>query len=238
MVLAVVMDWPYQMVPWIYMASLWQSDIRAERDVMLVRTASPHSDAGFNASVQYALDKGAHEILSVSCDQSIPKDCLARWRKIARDYNADVVGALYATRQPGHAWLIWDYDDEGFRCAEPKEPVQRVGAIGGGCLFIKRKVFEKVPRPWFSTTVADDGFTLLHTNEYNFFMKCREHGIRVFADNERISDHQYEVLLNAQTLGRQTPRLEVLHTTKEQQRIMDEREKSERKLAASGFRGW
>ena len=46
-------------------------------------------------------------------------------------------------------------------------------AIAGGCLLIKREVFEKVPKPWFSLGTMDNWLG----EDIFFAKKCKEFGI-------------------------------------------------------------
>lgn len=205
--LAVCIDWPYTMIPWTYMASLWASDVRREPDVFLIKGGGPVPDIQANAAIQYGLDQGATEFLFVSADQTVPPDILRRFRSL----NKDVVGALTATRQPGHAWLTFEFNaQEGFVQKDPTQPVQRMDGIAAGCMLIKRRVFETIPSPWFFTTTDPTGQKLVVTNDFNFFANCRKHGVEVWIDSTTVSEHQYELMLTADSLGRSIPRRDIV----------------------------
>lgn len=205
--LAVLIDWPYTMIPTMYMESLWASDIRHEPDVFLVRAGGPHQDVCANASIKFCLDQGADEIVGISCDQMVPVDILARLRA----HNKDAVAAMTATRQPGHQWLTFEFNKEdGFKQVDPVKPLQRMDGVGAGCMLFKADVFRKIPPPWFATIVSDDGSELLATSDFYFFDKCRQYGVEVWVDATLESPHQHEIMLNAQSLGRKLPRRDVV----------------------------
>lgn len=206
--LAVIVDWPYAYIPKVYCWSLWQSDVRLERDCFIVQSSGPHSDLCFNASVKFALANGADEILSISCDQSVPPDILTR----CRAHGKDVVGALYATRQQDHDWIIYQFAEDGeFVHDTPRKQLQRVAATGAGCFWAKADVFRKMPPPWFWTVTDETHTQVLLSNDFWFFRRCKEYGIEVYTDTGMVSDHQYEVMLNAQSLGRTLPpRMEIV----------------------------
>ena len=207
--LAVMIDWPYSLIPTSYMESLWASDVRLEPDVFLVRSGGPNPDICMNAATTYALDQGADELLCVSCDQLVPPNILKKFRA----HDKDIVGALTATRQLGtdHHWLTFEFNrEQGFVQKDPTEPFQRMDGVGAGCCLIKRRVFEKIPAPWFFTTTDVTGTKLVVTSDFNFFANCRKYGVEIYVDAEVVSDHQYEMWLNAQSLGRKTPRRDVV----------------------------
>jgi len=208
---AVIMDWPYQNVPGIYMMSLLQA-IHNEEEVFIVQSKGPHSDLCFNASVKYALEQGATEILSVSCDQAVPLDILER----SRAHGVDIVGALYATRQPGHDWIIYQRSMDGeFVKDTPRKPLQRVAATGAGCFWARADVFRKIQPPWFWTETDPTGCQVMVSNDFYFFHKCAAAGIQVHTDIGMVSGHQFEIELNAQSLQRSLPpRLEVTEIKK------------------------
>ena len=165
--LAVLIDWPYDMVNTKYMMSMLASGVCSEPDVFFIQVGTPNQDVGANYAIKYALENGADEILSVCCDQMVPKGLLDRFRS----HGVDCVGALTATRQAGHAWLTYQFDaDLGFVQTDPTEPFQRVDSMAG-CWWAKRSVFERVPMPWFFTTTDPTGSELVVTSDFNFFAK-------------------------------------------------------------------
>lgn len=205
--LAVLIDWPYHYVPMTYWESLWASDVRREPDAFIIRCSGPNQDIANNAAVQHALDLGADEIMAVSVDQTVPPNFLAQ----CRSHGVDFVGGLTATRQPGHAWLTFNFNkDEGFVQEDPVRPFQKMDGVGMGCYWCKADVYRKVPPPWYFTTTDPTGQKLVVTSDFNLFANFRKHGIEVWVDSTLVSDHQYEIMLNAQSLGRAVPRMEVI----------------------------
>lgn len=203
--LAVCIDWPYTNIPWINYSTLWASDVRREPDVFLLRAVSPEPSISTNMMIAKALEMGADEILGLSADQGVPKDILARFRS----YNKDVVGALTATRQDGHHWLTFNFDEHGNGIqTDPTEPLQKIDMVGG-CALYKADVFRKVPPPWFKSVERPDGCGLLATSDFYFFRKLKEYGIEVYIDSTVESPHAHDVLLTARTLGKNARFLEI-----------------------------
>lgn len=205
--LAVIIDWPYSYIPVAHYMSIFGSDICDEVSRSIVRVASPHADVGGNAAVKYALASGADELLFVCADQVVPKDILKRFRS----HNKPIVGALTASRsQVGHPWLLYEYTADGrFTQIEPTAKLQRCGYVGPGCMLVKAWVFKKLKPPWFYSTAAEDGCSILMTNDFNFFSDAAAAGIEVYCDTTVVSDHLHEIALNAQSLGRDVGRIEL-----------------------------
>jgi hypothetical protein len=202
-----MVDWPYQLMPRAYWFSFLVSDVRREPSLFVVNSGGPDADACANNAIRWALEHGADEILFVSCDQMFPPHFLTRARASGKSF----VTALTATRQAGHHWLTFQWTKDGTLVQQdPTLPFQRVGAGGMGCWWARREVFERLPMPWFKTTLQPDGCECQETSDFYFFRKCREHGQAVYVDAESVSDHQYEVMLNCQSLGRSLPRLEIV----------------------------
>lgn len=205
--LAIILDWPYSMIPASWLMSVFGSDICKEEDAFIVRVASPHTDIASNKAIKYALDRGADEILSLNADQTVVPDILARFRR----HNKPIVGALTASRsQAGHPWLIYEYTIDGrFAQVQPTNQLQRVGYVGPGCMLVKSWVFREIKPPWIYTTATEDGTDLLISSDFNFFSDVNKAGIEVYCDTTVVSEHQHEIALSAQALGRDLSRLEI-----------------------------
>lgn len=102
----------------------------------------------------------------------------------------DIISALYFERKPPFYPVIRMLDKNGmFYTLTEIEPntVMRVDAAGAGCLLVKRKVFEKIPEPWFRVEEDEKG-RLLGEDVY-FFMKARKYGFKAYVDTSCICPH-------------------------------------------------
>ena len=205
--LAVVLDWPYGMIPWIWVGTLIQSDVIKEESFEVIRAQTTDITCSANMLIRSALERGATEILAVSADQSFPRDILQRLRA----HNKDVVTALTATRQTGHHWLAFNLDKNGLgHRAKMQFPLEKVDVGAPGCMLIKSHVFNKIPPPWFKATVAKDGCGIVQTSDFYFFKKLKEYGFETYVDTTLESYHQTEVILNAETIGRKLPYVDIV----------------------------
>src|SRR5512133_445002 len=226
--LAVILDWPNGNTPWVSMATLWNSDIRREPDVILLRAISPDANLSANMAVKSALEQGVDELYFCAADQGVPKDVLKR----LRSHNASIAGCLVATRQAGHHWLAFNWDDEGnTHLVGPSAPAVKCDMVAPGAMLVKADVFRKVPPPWFKTDVSPDGCTIETSCDFYFFGKCKEYGIDVVLDATIESPHLHEVLLNARALHRQAPFLvETQVLRSQEQSIVRKTDDKEREL--------
>lgn len=205
--LAVVLDWPYTLVPHAWWATLWASDVRREPNVEVIRAVSTDMTCSANMLIRTALEGGASEILCFSADQTFPFDILSRLRA----HNKPVVSAITATRQEGHQWLAFNIDKDGFGRRAPLDfPLTKVDIPSPGCMLIKAEVFNKVPAPWFKATLTRDGCGIVQTSDFYFFKKCKEYGVECYVDSTIESIHFTEVPLSTKTLGRKLPYLEII----------------------------
>jgi GT2 family glycosyltransferase len=102
---------------------------------------------GRNNCVAAAQKIGATHALFLDTDMVFPCDVLKRLLRADKD----IIGALYAARRPpfqaiGVPW-------EGVR---ETGGLHRMKIMPTGCLMIKMRVFEKLPKPWFNTRVEGE----------------------------------------------------------------------------------
>ena len=223
--LVVTLDWPYTNIPWIWVSSLLASDVIKEPNVEFIRSQTTDMNCSGNMLMRSAIERGATEILAVSADQSFPSDILSRLRA----HNKDVVSALAATRQVGHHWLAFNLNEKGIGMkANPKFPCEKVDIPSSGCVLYKAHIFNKVPPPWFKTTLTKDGTGIVQTSDFYFFKKLKEYGIECYVDSTLESYHQTEIYLSTTTLGRKLPYIDIIEnndripcTSKDQDAIDD-----------------
>lgn len=111
---------------------------------------------------------------------------------LQHDKEKDTWGTMYNAFKP----VI--YDDEG----NPKtEVVDISGGIvpvhrfGGSCLLIKRKVFEKLERPYFKFELKDNGLDHVKSEDIYFADKARDAGFELWAHTGVMCGHYKQVRL-------------------------------------------
>lgn len=114
-------------------------------------------------------------------DHTFFPDALERLLRIANEGNFGVVSGIYQTKVPPHNPVLGLWNDAGTRVHpiydwDRKAKVMPVGVVGGGCLLVKRWVFEKI-----MSHFGCSPFTLVSglSEDYSFCWRCRELGIPI-----------------------------------------------------------
>lgn len=96
----------------------------------------------------------------------------------------DIIGCQYNKRmgKEGVSVAPSRYDLEGM--SAPNHPfINQV--IATGCLLIKREVFSRIPKPWFSMGTPENWLG----EDVYFSKKARENGVQVFLDDTQKIGH-------------------------------------------------
>lgn len=109
--------------------------------------------------------------------------------------NLDIIGAPYSNLDCPHKLLAWDTNIFG----QPKNsyPVEtrgtrEVGALGTGCLVIKRRVFETMAYPWFYNPKDDNpdpDKTNALRDSYQFGLHARRAGFKIHCNFDLRAEH-------------------------------------------------
>jgi hypothetical protein len=101
------------------------------------------------------------------------KDIVAGFYKGSpKNYNA----SMGVSKETGFLNGMSEEDTEGEKLIE-------LASVGLGFMLVKRGVFEKVPRPWFLTTVIDLGAgDRVVAEDVYFCWKARQYGFKVWGD--------------------------------------------------------
>ena len=146
-------------------------------------------------------------VLFVDSDQRIPADVVDRLLA----HNVSIVGTVISKKREAQVAVRPLADDlvpapvphlealtskenaitgagDGRRSARLRlGGLQRVEAIGTGCLLVRREVFEQLPAPWF---VADrDGPTEGTCEDFSFCDKARAAGFPIYCDTSLVVGH-------------------------------------------------
>jgi len=135
-----------------------------------------------NILAQKALDAGVDYLFWIDSDHVFekpedPNEAL----KFLYLCDSPIVAGLYRAKQKtGFGYAAWIRVREGYT------PIQEwtgnfitVDVTGLGCCLIKREVFEKIPKPWFSWERED-----AVSEDFYFFEKAKEVGyeVKIFTD--------------------------------------------------------
>lgn len=113
-------------------------------------------------------------------DSDIAPRSDALTRLLSRDL--PIVSGLYRKRTPPHEPMAFTKSKNGILPIGEKGPaLQQVDRVGGGCLLIERKVFEKMKRPWFVNGWTKRGHI---SEDFYFCDEARRSGYKISLDRE------------------------------------------------------
>lgn len=152
------------------------------------KPVSLHMNYGSNiVSQRYELAKEALAtradfLLWLDSDMHFPSDLIDK----LLNRKAQLVGVPYTTRiRPIRSTAFksrMDYDARINKGSDPKG-IEKVAALGFGCVMIHRSVFEKTEKPWFGLKYEPSSQSIMGEDIY-FFEKAADAGFTAYADFE------------------------------------------------------
>jgi hypothetical protein len=152
-------------------------------------------------------DCGADWILMIDNDMSPPMNLLDAIKDAPADAMV-VVPKFFLWDETNLSLKLcwgWDEDAAGGDCA-PKDPATGKVRIeskyyplfkcGTGAIFVRPEVFQKIPAPWFFYTY-DEMKNMTATEDINFCLKLREHGMKIYGYGGMTVGHHHTVNLAA-----------------------------------------
>ena len=103
-------------------------------------------------------------------------------------YDADIVVPVNIGRQMPFGPLVWDEQgrEADWSIYDGKQGLVDVPACGNAGMLIRRRVFEKLPQPWFEWAPKGSPY---HGSDLAFCWKARQAGFRVCVDTETRFGH-------------------------------------------------
>jgi hypothetical protein len=127
---------------------------------------------GRNQCVAAAQLAKATHLLFLDSDMVFPADTVTRL--LAHD--KDIVGAAYSQRTPNSHPLGVTFEGNHVHVTEG---LMRMKIIPTGCLLIRMSVFDKLPKPWFTTRI--EGEKILG-EDYYFCEQAAKAGFEIWCD--------------------------------------------------------
>jgi GT2 family glycosyltransferase len=136
------------------------------------------------------LDGGFSHYLFVDADVIPTIDAI----QTLLDYDLDIVSAAYKSREQEYSFVggVFSHDMDGnftdaLKLKSDSEGLMEVDWVGGGCVLIKKEVFENTPFPWFHYPVKEitvDGniHRKLIFEDVGFCMNVKESGYKIYID--------------------------------------------------------
>lgn len=151
-----------------------------------------HADISYHAAARNQLvdDMQGDWLLQLDTDHFFAPDIAARMLRIMNDYEIDVLSGLYQFKVPPHSPVsfMWNEQAQCFVMLgkwEGDGEILRVGGGGGGCLMVRRSVFDRI-----RTELNEQPFECLpmplaspprnFSEDQSFFVRCMRLGIGVY----------------------------------------------------------
>lgn len=131
--------------------------------------------------VKEALKVNADYVLFLDTDMRFPKDAFDRL--VA--HGKPIVAANYSTRRlpPKPVAFANERCDQHVYTLEKSTGLEKVFAVGMGCMLIDTKVFRKVPTPWFQIGYSSKSHDF-YGEDIFFCHQSGKHGFDVFIDHD------------------------------------------------------
>ncbi len=161
------------LIYWQTVASILELEKPEESDLMVFQGALV--DRARNILVEKMLDHPIHPTHIFFVDADILLSPNALMQLLAAD--KPVVSGVYRRRLPPHEPMAF-IKNKPISLGK-KRGLQKVDVVGGGCLLIRREVFEKVKAPWFTIESTTRGYL---SEDFSFCEKAFKKGFTVFVD--------------------------------------------------------
>lgn len=142
-------------------------------------------DSSRNMIVQSALkDDSYTHLLMIDDDMIFDSDFALK----LLEHNVDIVGGLAFKRRPEYTPCVFrkNSQDNQYYPILP-EVFQEVDIVGTGGILIRLDVFRKLKYPWFETYYDEN--TVHWSVDFDFCMKAKEAGLKIFVDPEAEMGH-------------------------------------------------
>ncbi len=105
-----------------------------------------------NSVVEYFLKEDYSHLLFLDTDMVFPDDAIYKLLK----EDKDIISGVYHSKTNPPKPVFYDKIDQGYKYVDNyNTDIQEVSAVGCGCLMIKKKVFERLEKPYFLETITD-----------------------------------------------------------------------------------
>lgn len=145
-------------------------------DVHLIMERGFQTAEARNKLVVSGLSSEADYLFFMDSDSVVSPEDLDRLVKAKKD----VISGIYFMRGMPYNPVIYESDWKGkgyVFLKDVKDGIERIDGCGMGCCLIRRKVFEKVRKPWFEFNHMGNG----STEDFDFCRKLDREGFKIFA---------------------------------------------------------
>lgn len=147
------------------------------------------NEANRNAITRYFLEGDYTHLLMIDSDQEPTGDILGLLK-----HDKDVITMPSIINMNGLLWNVYDRGDSGYTVnarSKRGSGIEKVYAVGTGCILIKRRVLELIENPFVPLRDKDD--RRLVTQDICFSIRCQDKGFDIWTDWEHPLRHYKEI---------------------------------------------
>jgi len=151
-------------------------------------------------------------IFMTDTDHTFDPDIVCRMVGLMNAFNVDVLTGVYRYKNFPHLPTLYWYNEgsKGFSVIaelDPTAPIQQVDCAGGGCLLVKKSVFQRI-----AVELKEQPFDILApwSEDFSFFARCRKLGIKVYAAPQIESRHLIHKEITSEDYCREAVNIEQL----------------------------
>jgi hypothetical protein len=130
-----------------------------------------------------AMETKATHVLWLDSDMHFPSNVLQG----LLSHNKDIIACNYSTRVKPHRPVAFKSENDLDARVHSGTGIEKIWAIGMGCMLVKREVFESMDRPYFSVSWNED-YTGLMGEDIWFCNKAKQHGYDIWLEHD-LSEH-------------------------------------------------
>lgn len=139
---------------------------------LMKATVSDHAPARNQLAATFLGDW----LIQFDTDHSFDPDIVARLVRTANTYGVDVLSGLYQLKGSPYSPVAWVNDRQPIALLpEPVPTLITINSAGGGCLFVRRSVFDRLAER-FPGVGAFDRIGI-QSEDHSFFQRCQEASI-------------------------------------------------------------
>lgn len=137
---------------------------------------------------------GYDYLFSVDSDISFAPDTLLKLLRLDKP----IVGGVYRQRNTEQHLEVYDTNYRRMEWSQLAFEIREIGALGFGCVLIKREVFDAIGHPWFEYHVSLD-HNQTFSEDLDFCKKARARGFSVWVDSSILCGHHGMTVFNVDT---------------------------------------
>lgn len=148
-------------------------------------------DNARNQIVEEFLKSNYTHLFFVDSDTIPPVDALDRLLAMDKDI-ATAITPIVEMDEKGEPWRKWNVVDQTDTNVQPNTGIIEAKGAGSSCILIKRSVFERLDKPYYSfiTATSSQGNEKQVSEDIHFIVKALNKGIKTYADTSIIAKHE------------------------------------------------